>query len=383
MIYSAIDHLAHADAITRPYHPPVTVLQSLADGKAPDSFCQQDYPAYQIIFAAVRSEAAVEQIQRLQQRYPNRDISLVTADSEAAAWTQAVAAAKSQLLVFADSQTRVAANYLQQLVLPFRYPSVGVVTSFYRCRGWLTCLSAIADLYPAALLARCRTGIHFTLETNLAIRKALLTQLQFDNGNSFWITAPQAHRAQLGYWPGSLGYRTVLSRQVVDRVGEPASLAALWRRLNSDQMLTHSIQALPWKALRILQYGTVFSLLLLILLGGSPLTWTLVGLTWTTRWLTAWIIGLGCLRDRAIWRYGWLLPLYDWVSLGLWCSHIAHRLGRTALAAVVNPAATRPLPLDLAEPGFNSVSDLAPSGSDSRDLSSLTAQPSYPPSSLL
>jgi ceramide glucosyltransferase len=371
VILSSIDYLTQADPIPPlNFQPPVTVLQSLTDSPTLDCFCQQDYAPCQIIFAAPKTHrTAVEQVQQLQQRYPDRDISLVTAESESAAWAKAAAAAKFQLLVFADGQTRVAANYLQQLLQPFRYPSVGAVTSFYRCRGrhsWITNLSLLTDLYPAALIARCRVGVHFTLNTNLAIRKSLLTQLQFDSSEGFWIPSGRADRAQLGYGPGSLGYRTVLSHQVVERVVEPACLGSLWHTLNYNQALSHSLQVAPWKAIRLMQYGTVFSLLLLIGLGGSPLGWTLIGLTWATRWGMAWTIGLGCLKDRAIWQYGWLLPLYDWVSLGLWGYQLVQRLGRQALAS------SQPLPLELAQPRFSSP------------LPETLAkpQPVYPPSSL-
>ena len=52
---------------------------------------------------------------------------------------------------------------------------------------------------------------------------------------------------------------------------------------------------------------------------GNVLGWTLVAASLAMRWLLAWAVSWGVLRDRNFRRDGWLLPVQDLLSFAIWC----------------------------------------------------------------
>lgn len=331
VIYAAINYLIDSSPAAAPeFCPRLTILKPLcgADADTYDhlqSFCQQDYPHYQIVFA-VQSAAdpAIEMVQRLIQQFPERDMQLVVSSQTIGVnpkvnnLANAATAAKHSLWVIADSDIRVGPDYLQHIVQPFRYPGVGVVTCPYRseAKGWVATLEALGtatELHPGILVARCMEGMQFALGSTIAIRHHLLTKL----GGFEAIADYLADDFQLGRLPATLGYRVVLSHYVVEH-----GLAAdsLWEALQRQIRWARGIRVSRpvGYAGKIITYGTVTSLLL-GLLSSSIWAWALLSFVWLARLAMAWIVGVACLNDRSTRRYWWLLPLYDLISFGIWC----------------------------------------------------------------
>src|SRR4028119_378625 len=85
-IYAARTFFLQTYAIAVSFHPPVSILKPIC-GLDDDaytnlaSFCQQDYPEYQIIFA-VRDAAdpGIEVVQKIIHHFPELDIQLVISD---------------------------------------------------------------------------------------------------------------------------------------------------------------------------------------------------------------------------------------------------------------------------------------------------------------
>lgn len=340
-IYGAIDYLTHANLeVDSEFHPRVTLLKPLCGADSDTylnllSFCQQDYPHYQIVFAVQDlADPSVEVVQKLMQNFPEQDIQLVVSNQAVGSnprvnhWANAAAVAKYGLWVLADDDIRVGKDYLQRIVQPFRYPGVGVVTCPYRsqAQGWVAILEALGaatELHPNALVARRLEGIHFALGSTIAIRKDLLDKL----GGFEVIADYVADDFQLGALPATLGYRVVLSNYVVEQHLSNDSFWAVLQRQTSWARGLRASRPLEYVG-RMTTYGTVASLLLLVVTGGSALGWTFWSLTWVARLAMAAVVGVGCLQDAATKRYWWLLPIYDLISFAVWCRGL---LGNTVI----------------------------------------------------
>src|SRR5260370_20129406 len=124
--------------------PPVSVLKPVHGAETRlkeniESFFRQDYPEYEILFAAdEENDAALEIVREVAARHPNIKCSiLVTGQPElpnppAYSFFRMSQMAAHNILVTSDSDVEVVPNYLRQVVAPMLEPAVGMVTCVYR-----------------------------------------------------------------------------------------------------------------------------------------------------------------------------------------------------------------------------------------------------------
>jgi ceramide glucosyltransferase len=330
-IYSTISYLAHQDAVDQEFRPRLTILKPLCGVDAETytnllSFCQQDYPHYQIVFGVQNpADPCIELVQKLMRQFPELDIQLVVSNRTIGInpkvnnVANAAEQAKYSLWVLADSDIRVGPDYLQTIVQPFRYPGVGVVTCPYRslADNWVSRLEALGtatEFHPGVLVSRQMEGVHFALGSTIAIRQEVLSKF----GGFEAIADYLADDFQLGRLPASVGYRVVLSRYVVEH---GLSHSSGWEALQRQIRWARGIRVSRfWGYLgKGISYGTVTSLLLVCLLHGSIWGWVMLSGVWSARLTLGLLVGVGCLNDASTRRYWWLLPLYDLISFGIWC----------------------------------------------------------------
>lgn len=314
------------------FHPPVSILKPICglDGDAYEnlaSFCQQDYPTYQIIFAVLEStDPAIEVVQKIRYYFPERDIQLVVSDRplgmnrKVSNLANAVAHAKYDILLIADSDIRVGTDYLQRVIQPLRDTSVGVVTCLYRslAQGWVAILEAVGiatDFHAGVLVATKLEGIKFAMGSSIVIRQAVLDKI----GGFEAIADYLADDFQLGNLPTQVGYQVVLSDYVVDHVLAKSTLADSIRR--QIRWARGTRVSRPWGYLGLIfTHGIVASLLLLIMTGGSIFAWIVLAVTWLIRLVMGWVVGVTCLNDSVAKTFVWLIPLRDLISFAVWCS---------------------------------------------------------------
>jgi ceramide glucosyltransferase len=128
--------------VLREFTPPVSLLKPVRGvdfGSYENflSFCRQDYPEYEILFAVNQeSDPAVPLIRRLAREFPARRIRLIYGAEQIGANRKVnnqiglAQEARHQILVLTDGDVRVGPNYLREVVAPFADVKVGVVTSF-------------------------------------------------------------------------------------------------------------------------------------------------------------------------------------------------------------------------------------------------------------
>jgi ceramide glucosyltransferase len=330
-IYAAIEFFSDSTKIEPDFHPPISILKPIC-GLDIDtyenfaSFCQQDYPEYQIIFGVLdESDPSVEVVKRIIDDFPEIDIRLVVSDRtigtnlKVSNLANAEAEAKYPILLLADSDVRVGPDYLRRVIQPMRDPAVGVITCLYRplVRGWVAILEAVGistEYHAGVLVARSLEGMNFALGPTIAIRKTALEAV----GGFLAIADHVADDFQLGYRPAQAGYKVVLSDYVIDHAIATDSFIDLIYRQMRWNCCTRVSR--PWGYLGLIfTHGTAIGLLFLMATAGSLFGWVVAGITWSTRLIAAWVVGVRSLKDPVARKFLWLVPLRDLISFALWC----------------------------------------------------------------
>ncbi len=330
-IYAAIAFLNRPRFFNPNFHPPVSILKPICglDRDAYEnlaSFCQQDYPEYQVIFVVRdRQDPSIEVVQEIIQQFPLLDLNLVVSDRIIGAnlkvsnLSNAVGIAKHEILLIADSDIRVKKDYLLRVIQPLRDHKVGVVTCLYRssAQGWIATLEAIktaTDFHAGVLVSNHLEGIKFAFGSTIVIRKQVLEEI----GEFEAIADYLADDFMLGYLPAQAGYKVVLSDYIVEHVLATSSLTdAIQRQIRWARCIRVSR---PWGYLALLlTYGTVTSLLLLIAIKGSMLAWSGLVITWIMRLIMGWVVAIKVIRDQVSQKFLWVIPISDLIQFAIWC----------------------------------------------------------------
>src|SRR5438046_5231038 len=123
--------------------PPISSLKPIR-GLDPEayenyaSFCQQDYPDYELIFCVgVRNDPAAPLLEKLIRDFPERRIRLLfgsgrgAINDKVARLVRLTDEATYDLFVITDGDVRVRPDYLRAVVAPFSDPKVGAATCLY------------------------------------------------------------------------------------------------------------------------------------------------------------------------------------------------------------------------------------------------------------
>ena len=329
-IYAANKFFAHSPVYDEAFHPAVSILRPICgiDSKTYQnlaSFCQQEYPEYQIIFGVQDpQDPSMEVVRQLIKDFANLDIqvtaSLYTlgANRKVSNLAHAVTKAKYDILLLADSDVRVEPDYLRRVIQPLSDPAVGVVTCLYRsiAQGWVTTVEALStptEFLPGVLVSTALEGIKFAMGQTIVIRRSVLEEI----GGFAAIADYLADDFQLGFLPTQAGYKVVLSDYLIDHVMPQSAIAVSIHR--QTRWLVGIRASRPWGYIGLIfTHGTVTSLLFLLATGGSVLGWSVLSVAWVMRLAMAWFVGIRCLGDPVAQKLFWLVPLRDGISFVLW-----------------------------------------------------------------
>jgi ceramide glucosyltransferase len=313
--------------------PPVSVLKPVHGLEARlreniESFFRQDYPDYEILFAAdTADDAALDVVREVCARYPQiRTRVLVTGTP----WPNPVVyafhcmaeAAAHEILVTTDSDVEVSPSYLREIVPPLLDPQVGMVTCVYRGKnaaGFFSGLTAIGmsvEMTAGVLVANLLEGMKFGLGPTTVVRKDSLASI----GGYTALRDYIAYDFAIGNLIAKAGYRVVLSGHIIDHVVNQKSFRQMWQnQLRWAQTTRYSrpwghfgsglIFAMPYGLLGFMAAG---------LLGHWGIASVLLGVAVMNRLAEAWLVGWAVVRDPEIRRAPWLYPLRDLLGFAVW-----------------------------------------------------------------
>ena len=213
--------------------PPITILKPVC---LPErslyqnlrSFCEQDYPAYQVVFG-VRdpNDPAIAVIEGLISDLPHHDLRLVVdprivgANYKMSNLVNMLAAAEHEILVVADSDVRVGADYLTAVAAPFEDPKVGAVTCLYagvpierNSSSILASMFINEWFFPTVHVGRLFEKLRFCFGATMAIRRDALAAI----GGFEALASYLADDYMLGKLASDHGYKVKLSPYIVDIV---------------------------------------------------------------------------------------------------------------------------------------------------------------------
>ncbi len=320
----------------RSFAPPVSILKAVKglDYEAFEnfaSFCEQDYPQFEILFAIADSaDPVIPVIERVRRAYPERTIRLVidppTQVNRKASHLETLAeAARYDLLVASDSDMRVTPDYLRRVVAPFANPGIGLVTCPYRGVAPLTLTARLEALHmdatflPAVTVARRFLNMHFALGATIAVRRQALAQI----GGFAAVADFLADDFQLGFQIARQGYRVHLSDYVVACVLGRTTFQEQWQREVRWARCNRFSRPLEYPGL-VLTFSTPLALLLVLATWGAPFAWLALAISLVVRWLVGWTV-MGWIGNREQRRLLVFLPVRDLLSACVWCAGLVGR----------------------------------------------------------
>ena len=313
--------------------PPVSVLKPVHGLEAQlkeniESFFRQDYPNYEILFAADEADdAALDVVREVCARYPHIQSRILVTGTP---WPNPpvysfhcmAEAAAHDILVTTDSDVEVDPRYLREVVPPLLDPKVGMVTCVYRGKnaaGFFSGLTAIGmsvEMTAGVLVANLLEGMKFGLGPTTVIRKDSLASIGGYPALKDYI----AYDFAIGNLIAKAGYRVVLSGHVIDHVVNQKSFRRMWQnQLRWAQTTRYSrpkghfgsglIFAIPYGLLGFFAAGA---------LGHWWIGALLLGVAISNRLAEGWLVGWMVVRDPQVRRAPWLYPLRDLLGFAVW-----------------------------------------------------------------
>jgi ceramide glucosyltransferase len=284
------------------------------------TFFEQDYPAFEILFA-VRSgtDPAVEVVARLQRAYPNIPSRLLItgeppyANAKVYSLEQMLAAAANDLVVMSDSDIRVSSDMLRTIAAEFQDPQLGVATCPYRAVPGPSIWSRLeatgmnTDFWGSALVARMLEGMRFAVGPTSAARRRVLQAI----GGMARVKDYLAEDFVIGKLAAEGGHGVILSSYVIEHhIGNATLRENLAHRLRWVRSTRRSRPAG--------YVGQLFTIplpLALLVFAANPAWWPVLPLTCAVRALAAYAISWRVLRARINWA---LLPMEDVIGFCFW-----------------------------------------------------------------
>lgn len=319
------------------YTPPLTVLKpiyGLDKGLEANllRLCRQDYPDYQVVLAVQRpDDPALPLLRRLESEFPDRvtlvvKVSAPVVNGKVQNLTNALTAARHDVLIISDSDVRVGPDYLRIMAAPLADPNVGYACSMYRSADaghWsekLELLSLNADFVPSLIFAAVTGVSDFCVGATVAFRKADLES----TGGMAALGDYLAEDYELGRRLVGLGKTMVILPHVVEILAEYPSFPRWWHHQVYWDQNTWTANSTGF-VLTILTRAVPFALAFAAVRSFDATGLNVLIATLGIRLATAGWICAAYLGDREGIKALWLLPLRDIFALASWYVAITRR----------------------------------------------------------
>jgi ceramide glucosyltransferase len=304
---------------------PISILKPLA-GLDLDlesnlrTFFEQDYPAFEILFAVRNgNDPAVPVVSRLQKDYPRIASRLILTgeppypNAKVFSLERMLSAASHDLVVMSDSDIRVTPDMLRTVAAEFQDSRLGVATCPYRAVPGASLWSRLeatgmnTDFWGGALVARMLEGMRFAVGPTIIARRAVLSAI----GGFARLKDYLAEDFVLGKFAAEAGHGVILSSYVIEHhignatFGENVAHRLRWARSTRRSRPAGYI-------------GQLFTMplpLAVLVCALSPGWWPVLPLALIVRGAAAYSISERVLRGKLNWL---LLPIEDVMGFCFW-----------------------------------------------------------------
>jgi ceramide glucosyltransferase len=232
--------------------------------------------------------------------------------------------AHHEILVQSDGDVRVGPNYLREVVVPFRDPSVGVVSCLYRGIAqnnlWaeLEALGAASDFMAGALVADWKEGVTFALGASVTTTKSWLAKI----GGYEALANLLADDYEIGNRVHKAGAKVLLSREPVWTMYPVQTARSFWEHQVRWARTIRMVRPASFLGL-LFTHGLPFALLAAAV---APAAW--IGAAYVLaylvlRLLMAWLVGVWGLQYAVLQRKLWLVPARDLLHFAVWLAAFA------------------------------------------------------------
>lgn len=284
------------------------------------TFFEQDYPAFEILFAVREaSDPAAGVVERLQRQYPHVPVRLLATgespypNAKVHSLDLMLAASANDLVVMSDSDTRVTPSLLSTVAAEFQNSHLGVATCPYRAvpgSSFWSRLEAVGmntDFIAGILVARMLEGMRFAVGPTIVARRRMLQAM----GGVERLKDYLAEDFVMGKFAAEAGHGVILSSYVIEHhIGSADFLRSVAHRL---RWVRSTRRSRPFGYL-----GQLFTMplpLALLLYAAKPAWWPVLALTLAVRVIAAYVVSARVLRTKLNW---WLLPVEDLTNFLVW-----------------------------------------------------------------
>jgi ceramide glucosyltransferase len=313
------------------FTPPVSNLKPVR-GLDPEayenfaSFCRQDYPDYELLFCVGdKDDPVVPILEKLTRDFPERKITVLfgtsgnAANDKVAKLARLVSEARNEVVVISDSDVRARPDYLRSVVAPLADPKVGAVTCFYvpteekTLAESLQTIGMVSDFYAGILVARELDGVKFALGPTIATTRTRLAGF----GGYKAIENQPGDDLLVGRLIAEQGYEVELLPYTILTVADYGSMPdLLHKRMRWVVVMRHMR---PWGHLGLVfTQGLPWSLATIAVHPTPAVALGYLGAYCTLRLAMTWLIGVKGLKDRALWKKLWLIPVWDALAFFIW-----------------------------------------------------------------
>jgi ceramide glucosyltransferase len=321
--------------------PPVSILKPVHGAEEQltanlESFFQQDYPDYEVIFGVRDPENPAAQVaEQVRRRYPDIPSRIIYSgppefpNAKVFSLEKMIAASSRSYFIISDSDVRVAPDFLRNTITPLLDPKVGLITCMYRgipARDFWSSLEALGlsvEMSSGVMVADMLEGMRFALGPAMAARRDAIDAIggiratadyysdDFELGNKIWAK----------------GYRVLLSHHIVRNV---LTTRPLLRTLG-DQLRWMKSTRYSRPAGHVgsgLTYAIPFGILGLIGcigLGRWKLGLAFLLAAWLNRTIQSLTVGWGVARDPRAVALCWLYPIRDLLGFVTWIASFTSR----------------------------------------------------------
>jgi ceramide glucosyltransferase len=330
--WAGLRFLACETGMPHTFAPPVSIMKSLK-GVDPHmraafrSHCLLDYPEYEVLFGVSDlSDPAAVLVDEMQREFPNAKLRVIHCplslgtNGKVSNLAQMLPYCAYEHVLINDSDILLEPDFLRRVMQNFAKPNVGVVTTLYRAltgRGLWSKLEALGvntDFMGGVLVAReIEGGIRFALGATMATTKSVLARI----GGLESLVDVLGDDYELGARATAAGYHVELGSSVVETAVADYTWLDFWRHQLRWSRNVKDRRSAQYFGL-IVTFGLAWGILGVVAALGAWWAWAALFAVLITRAVAAVVIGGKVLRDRQIARDWWLIPLRDFVALGVW-----------------------------------------------------------------